>query len=89
VVLLIVVWSHIYCLFRLSAEDKRQAMLGIFRETKEVFNLKELEKLGTKEGVVTQTIKDVVQGLRDDSLIDSDKIGRSVARLLAALRLVR
>lgn len=37
--------------------------------------MKELEKLGTKAGVVTQTIKDVVQSLVDDRLVEMEKIG--------------
>ncbi len=36
----------------MSLEEKREAMLDIFHSTKEVFNLKELEKLGAKAGVV-------------------------------------
>ncbi len=59
----------------LSLEEKRQVMLGLFHETGEVFNLKELESRGTKLGVVTQTIKDVVQALVDDKLVEQDKVG--------------
>jgi len=43
----------------LSLEEKRQKILEIYLEKKEVFNLKEIEKLGAKKGVVFQTIKDV------------------------------
>lgn len=42
---------------------------------KEVFNLKEVEKLAGKAGVVLQTVKDVVQSLVDDSLVCQDKVG--------------
>ena len=43
----------------LSLEEKRQKILEIYYERKEVFNLKEIEKIGAKKGVVFQTIKDV------------------------------
>lgn len=61
-----------------SLEEKRTRLLSIYHTDKCVFNLKEMEKLGTKKGVVTQTIKDVNQGLVDDCLIDTDKIGAGV-----------
>ena len=59
----------------LSLEEKRQRILGIYYEKKEVFNLKEIEKLGAKRGVVFQSIKDVNQSLVDDNLVQFDKIG--------------
>lgn len=40
--------------------------------------LKELEKLGPRKGVITQSVKDVVQSLVDDDLVSKDKIGTSV-----------
>ena len=45
----------------MSAEEKRTVLLGIFHEFAEVFVLKDIEKLGSKKGVVLQSIKDVVQ----------------------------
>ena len=42
---------------------------------KAVFNLKEIEKIGAKKGVIVQAIKDVNQSLVDDNLVESDKIG--------------
>ncbi|XP_067136804.1 LOW QUALITY PROTEIN: meiotic nuclear division protein 1 homolog [Centruroides vittatus] len=63
----------------LSAEEKRQRMLQLFYERKEVFQLRELEKIAPKEkGIVSQSVKDVVQSLVDDGLVDTDKIGTSV-----------
>lgn len=59
----------------LSLEEKRQVMLDIFHESKEVFNLKELENIGAKRGVVSQSIPDVIKSLVDDKLIEQDKIG--------------
>ncbi|XP_037514452.1 meiotic nuclear division protein 1 homolog [Rhipicephalus sanguineus] len=62
-----------------SAEEKRQRMLQVFYEKKDVFQLKDLEKIGPKEkGVIAQAVKDVVQSLVDDGLVDSEKIGTSV-----------
>ena len=59
----------------LSLEEKRHKILEIYYERKEVFNLKEIEKIGAKKGVVFQTIKDVNQSLVDDNLVQFDKIG--------------
>jgi|LauGreDrversion4_2_1035121.scaffolds.fasta_scaffold634438_1 hypothetical protein len=53
----------------LSLEDKRQKLLEVYYEKKEVLNLKEIEKWGAKKGVVLQTIKDVNQSLIDDNLV--------------------
>lgn len=46
------------------------------------FQLKELEKLGPKKGIISQTVKDVVQSLVDDDLVSKDKIGTSVSKLV-------
>ncbi|KAF3454216.1 hypothetical protein FNV43_RR04663 [Rhamnella rubrinervis] len=53
-------------------------MLQIFYDSQEFFLLKELEKLGPRKGVITQSVKDVVQSLVDDDLVSKDKIGTSV-----------
>lgn len=43
------------------------------------FFLKELEKIAPKEKqIIVQSVKDVVQNLVDDGLVDTDKIGTSV-----------
>ncbi|XP_019192047.1 PREDICTED: meiotic nuclear division protein 1 homolog isoform X3 [Ipomoea nil] len=62
----------------LSLDEKREKMLQIFYESQNFFLLKELEKLGPKKGVISQTVKDVVQSLVDDDLVSKDKIGTSV-----------
>ncbi|KAH9946967.1 meiotic nuclear division protein 1, partial [Amylocystis lapponica] len=62
----------------LSAEEKRVKLLEIFHETKDFYQLKELEKLGPKmKGIVSQSVKEVLQGLVDDGLVQADKIGSS------------
>ena len=59
----------------MSADEKQRTILSIYHERCEPFNLKELENLAAKAGVVQQTVKDVNQSLIDDSLVCSDKIG--------------
>uniref|UniRef100_A0A1B6EH26 Meiotic nuclear division protein 1 homolog n=1 Tax=Clastoptera arizonana TaxID=38151 RepID=A0A1B6EH26_9HEMI len=62
-----------------SAEEKRNRMLQLFYEKKDFFQLKELEKIAPKEkGIIAQSVKEVVQSLVDDNLVDTDKIGTSV-----------
>ncbi|MCL7034777.1 hypothetical protein MKW94_015775, partial [Papaver nudicaule] len=39
---------------------------------------KELEKMGPKKGVISQSVKDVIQSLVDDDLVLKDKIGSYV-----------
>lgn len=41
----------------LSADEKREKILGIYHSTKTVFNLKDIEKAASKQGVVSQTVK--------------------------------
>uniref|UniRef100_A0ACD5XK59 Uncharacterized protein n=1 Tax=Avena sativa TaxID=4498 RepID=A0ACD5XK59_AVESA len=62
----------------LSLEEKREQMLQIFYDSQDFYLLKELEKMGPKKGVISQSVKDVVQTLVDDDLVLRDKIGTSV-----------
>lgn len=59
-------------------EEKREKILQIFYDSQDFFLLKELEKSGPKKGVISQSVKDVVQSLVDDDLASKDKIGTSV-----------
>ncbi|KAG2074648.1 meiotic nuclear division protein 1 [Suillus decipiens] len=62
----------------LSLEEKRTKLLEIFHESANFYQLKELEKLGPKlKGIVSQTVKEVLQSLVDDGLVQGDKIGAS------------
>ncbi|THV05052.1 meiotic nuclear division protein 1 [Dendrothele bispora CBS 962.96] len=62
----------------LSAEEKRVKLMEIFHETKDFYQLKELEKIAPKmKGIVSQSVKEVLQSLVDDGLVQSDKIGSS------------
>ncbi|XP_041982282.1 meiotic nuclear division protein 1 homolog [Aricia agestis] len=63
----------------LSADEKKVRMLEIFHQTKDFFQLKELEKIAPKEkGITMQSVKEVVQSLVDDHLVDTEKIGTSI-----------
>ncbi|KAK9102248.1 hypothetical protein Sjap_019502 [Stephania japonica] len=62
----------------LSLEEKREKMLQIFYDSQDFFLLKELEKSGPKKGVISQSVKDVIQSLVDDDLVSKDKIGSSI-----------
>ncbi|KAL7646460.1 UNVERIFIED_CONTAM: hypothetical protein RMT77_003373 [Armadillidium vulgare] len=63
----------------LSHEEKRQKVMEIFYEKKDFFQLKELERIAPKEkGVISQSVKDIVQSLVDDGLVDTDKIGTCI-----------
>ncbi|KAM7256127.1 hypothetical protein ACFE04_011868 [Oxalis oulophora] len=62
----------------LSLEEKREKILQIFYDSQDFYLLKELEKLGPKKGVISQSVKDVLQTLVDDDLVLKDKIGTSV-----------
>ena len=60
----------------MSMEEKKKAMMDLFYEKKDFFQLKELEEIASKEkGIDQGTVKDVIQGLVDDGFVDTDKIG--------------
>jgi hypothetical protein len=61
----------------LSFEDKRKKMLEIFKADPSFFHLKDIEKLGVKKGIVYQSIKEVLDSLVADNLVETDKIGSS------------
>ncbi|XP_018591262.1 meiotic nuclear division protein 1 homolog [Scleropages formosus] len=62
----------------LSLEEKRTRMLEIFFETKDVFQLKDIEKIAPKtKGITPMSVKEVLQSLVDDNLVDSERVGTS------------
>ncbi|KAF6253902.1 putative MND1 domain-containing protein [Scenedesmus sp. NREL 46B-D3] len=61
----------------LSLEEKRDKVLEVFTESADVFVLKDVEKLAARKGVVLQTIKEVLQSLVDDGMVNQEKIGSS------------
>lgn len=59
-----------------TAEEKRQLLLALFKETEDVYQLKELEKVASKEkGLAINVVKEVLQQLVDDGLVESGKVG--------------
>eukprot|EP01105_Mastigella_eilhardi_P001489 TRINITY_DN1179_c0_g1_i1.p1 TRINITY_DN1179_c0_g1~~TRINITY_DN1179_c0_g1_i1.p1 ORF type:complete len:207 (-),score=80.41 TRINITY_DN1179_c0_g1_i1:82-702(-) len=62
----------------LSLEEKRTRLRDLLLETKQVYTLKELVSLASKEkGIVANTVEDVLKSLVDDGLVQTDKIGTS------------
>uniref|UniRef100_A0A8C3G6Z2 Meiotic nuclear division protein 1 homolog n=1 Tax=Cyclopterus lumpus TaxID=8103 RepID=A0A8C3G6Z2_CYCLU len=63
---------------RLSLEEKRTRMMEIFFETKDVFQLKDIEKIAPKtKGITPMSVKDVLQSLVDDNMVDCERVGTS------------
>ncbi|XP_057581427.1 meiotic nuclear division protein 1 homolog isoform X3 [Hippopotamus amphibius kiboko] len=53
-------------------------MMEIFFETKDVFQLKDMEKIAPKEkGITAMSVKEVLQSLVDDGMVDCERIGTS------------
>lgn len=62
----------------LSLEEKRTRMLEIFFESKDVFQLKDIEKIAPKsKGITPMAVKEVLQSLVDDNMVDSERVGTS------------
>ncbi|KZV73308.1 meiotic nuclear division protein 1 [Peniophora sp. CONT] len=62
----------------LSFDEKRIKLVELFHETKDFYQLKELEKLAQKmKGITSNTVKDVVEACEQDNLIRKDKVGSS------------
>ncbi|XP_021249809.1 meiotic nuclear division protein 1 homolog isoform X3 [Numida meleagris] len=62
----------------LSFEEKRARMMEIFSETKDVFQMKDIEKIASKDkGITSMSVKEVLQSLVDDGMVDTDRIGTS------------
>ncbi|KAI0564897.1 Meiotic nuclear division protein [Gracilaria domingensis] len=60
----------------LSFDEKRDRLMDLFAETAEFFTLKELEKIAPKrKGIVSQSVKEVLQSLVDDNMVNTDKCG--------------
>lgn len=62
----------------LSLEEKRARMMEIFFESKDVFQLKDIEKIAPKsKGIAPMTVKEVLQSLVDDNMVDCERVGTS------------
>jgi hypothetical protein len=54
-------------------------MMELFHETKDFFQLKEIEKIAPKtKGIISQSVKEVIDSLVADGSVTSEKIGTSV-----------
>ncbi len=63
----------------LSVEEKRTRSMEFFYSKKDFYQLKELERQLPKEkGITSQSVKEIIQGLVDDAMVDTDKIGTCV-----------
>ncbi len=62
----------------MTFDEKRDKMMTIFSEDKSFFHLKDIEKLGTKKGITYQTIKEVLDSLVGDDMVETEKIGTSL-----------
>ncbi|XP_069023118.1 meiotic nuclear division protein 1 homolog [Embiotoca jacksoni] len=62
----------------LSLEEKRTRMMEIFFESKDVFQLKDIEKIAPKtKGITPMSVKEVLQSLVDDNMVDCERVGTS------------
>ncbi|KAM9856453.1 meiotic nuclear division protein 1 homolog [Aulostomus maculatus] len=62
----------------LSLEEKRSRMMEIFFETKDVFQLKDIERIAPKsKGITPMSVKEVLQSLVDDNMVDCERVGTS------------
>lgn len=49
---------------RTTADEKRTLLLSLFKETEEIYNLKEIEKAASRDkGLPMNTVKDTLQHL--------------------------
>ncbi|KAI3524372.1 hypothetical protein L1887_03026 [Cichorium endivia] len=62
----------------LSSEEKQEKMLQISYDSQDFYLLKEVGKFGSRKGVTSQSVEDVVQTLVDDGFVSKDKIGTSI-----------
>lgn len=60
---------------RMRADQKKGILLDVIRESRSFFKLQELEAIGSKRGIVVNTIKEMVQHLVDEGLVMSEKVG--------------
>lgn len=61
----------------LTFEEKRQRMMTIFIEDKSFLHYKEIEKTALKKGIAYPSIKDVLDSLLGDDMVELEKVGNS------------
>ena len=60
-----------------SAAEKKERMLKLFRESKDVFTKKEIESRSTKAGIISNAVEGVLKELVGDDLVREEKVGIS------------
>ena len=60
-----------------SAAEKKERMLKMFRDSKEVFTKKEIESRASKAGIVSNAVEGVLKELVGDDLVREEKVGIS------------
>jgi hypothetical protein len=61
----------------LSFDEKRERMMTIFTEDKSFFHYKDIEKKAIKKGIAFPSIKDVLESLVGDDMVEIEKCGNS------------
>lgn len=45
----------------MSLDDKRKVMLDVFQQSRDVYVIKDIEKFSVKKGIISQSVKEVLQ----------------------------
>jgi len=61
----------------LSFEEKRQRMYDIFKNNPSFYHYKDIEKDSIKRGIVFMAVKEVLESLVNDNMVEVEKIGSS------------
>jgi len=61
----------------ISFEEKRSRLLSIFTTDPSFYHIKEIEKLAHKKGIHPMIVKEVLDSLIADYLVDMEKVGAS------------
>ncbi|EAT34900.1 AAEL012899-PA [Aedes aegypti] len=62
----------------ISADEKKSLILEIFHQSKDFYQLKDVEKIAVKDkGLREQVVKEILQNLVDEGQVETDKIGSS------------
>ena len=61
----------------ISFEEKRTRLLSVFTTDPTFYHMKEIEKLGAKKGIHPMIVKDVLDSLLGDNLVEQEKVGAS------------
>ncbi|KAL3910841.1 MAG: hypothetical protein SGILL_007529 [Bacillariaceae sp.] len=62
---------------RMTQEEKRKVILGIYHKDQQVYTEKEITALAAKAGVNANSIQMIHDGMIDDGLVEKQKIGGS------------